>query len=268
MDKETLSNYGWIVIAVLVLAVMIALATPFGGYVRTAVKSTTAGLFETNRSALNSTGLINIADQSFDDGSNTTAEIKRNGIIPDGAKYIKADGTTLEGNGTNTFPDTPATGDTYEEGDYIYIYDKRGLTRNLSYGNQWNVETKDKTKNRYGQIPSEIAGKPVTCVSFAFSGCTSLTTAPVIPSSVTDMYSTFSGCASLTTASTIPSKVIKMDNIFFGCTALTGTIEINANPNSGSYRACFLGNSKPIILTGSSKMLSQIAEGRSNITVQ
>ena len=30
MDKETLSNYGWIVICVLVLAVMIALATPFG----------------------------------------------------------------------------------------------------------------------------------------------------------------------------------------------------------------------------------------------
>ena len=30
MDKETLSNYGWIVICVLVLAVMLALATPFG----------------------------------------------------------------------------------------------------------------------------------------------------------------------------------------------------------------------------------------------
>ena len=30
MDKETLSNYGWVVICVLVLVVMIALATPFG----------------------------------------------------------------------------------------------------------------------------------------------------------------------------------------------------------------------------------------------
>ena len=28
MDKETLSNYGWVVICVLVLVVMIALATP------------------------------------------------------------------------------------------------------------------------------------------------------------------------------------------------------------------------------------------------
>ena len=32
MDKETLSNYGWVVICVLVLVVMIALATPFGKY--------------------------------------------------------------------------------------------------------------------------------------------------------------------------------------------------------------------------------------------
>ena len=42
MDKETLSNYGWIVICVLVLSVMIALATPFGTYVSNAVKSTTS----------------------------------------------------------------------------------------------------------------------------------------------------------------------------------------------------------------------------------
>ena len=71
MDKETLSNYGWIVICVLVLAVMIALATPFGSYVSSAVKSTTTGLFETNRSALNATGLINVEDQKFADKEKT-----------------------------------------------------------------------------------------------------------------------------------------------------------------------------------------------------
>ena len=36
MDKETLSNYGWIVICVIVLAVMIALATPFAEEIREA----------------------------------------------------------------------------------------------------------------------------------------------------------------------------------------------------------------------------------------
>ncbi len=65
MDKETLSNYGWIVIAVLVLVVMIALATPFGSFVSEAVQSTTKGLFDVNKSALDSTGLINIDDQEF-----------------------------------------------------------------------------------------------------------------------------------------------------------------------------------------------------------
>ena len=66
MDKETLSNYGWIVICVLVLAVMIALATPFGTFVSEAVQSTTKGLFDVNKSALDSTGLITIDNQEFD----------------------------------------------------------------------------------------------------------------------------------------------------------------------------------------------------------
>ena len=44
MDKETLSNYGWVVIAVLVISVMVALATPFGTFVSNGVKSTTIGL--------------------------------------------------------------------------------------------------------------------------------------------------------------------------------------------------------------------------------
>ena len=133
MDKETLSNYGWIVIAVLVLAIMIALATPFGDYISSAVKSTTAGLFATNQKALNQTGLINIADQDFNN-NNSTTETKRNDVIPDGAIYTKADGTTLEGNGTNTFPDTPAKDDTYEYGDYKYTYGH--------YGTGWSVKVK------------------------------------------------------------------------------------------------------------------------------
>ncbi len=64
MDKETLSNYGWIVICVLVLAVMIALASPFGKFVSDAVQSTTQGLFDVEQNALGAAGL-DIADQSF-----------------------------------------------------------------------------------------------------------------------------------------------------------------------------------------------------------
>ena len=85
MDKETLSNYGWIVIAVMVLAVMIALATPFGTFVSSAIKSTTQGLFDVNQSALNSTGLITIDGQEFEEDNSITKE-KAN--IFDSSKYL------------------------------------------------------------------------------------------------------------------------------------------------------------------------------------
>lgn len=66
MDKETLSNYGWIVILILILAVMIALATPFGNFIAGAIKSTTAGFFSVNQNAMNAGG-ITIPGQNFDD---------------------------------------------------------------------------------------------------------------------------------------------------------------------------------------------------------
>ena len=71
MDKSTLSNYGWIVIAVLVLAVMIALATPFGQYVENGVRSTTQGLFDTSEKAMNVVGM------SAGDGSFESATTKK-----------------------------------------------------------------------------------------------------------------------------------------------------------------------------------------------
>jgi len=52
MDKETLSNYGWIVICVLVLAVMLALATPFGTFIADGFKATYTGLFQTGDNAM------------------------------------------------------------------------------------------------------------------------------------------------------------------------------------------------------------------------
>ena len=71
MDKNTLSNYGWIVIAVLVLSVMIALATPFGQYVEQGVRATTEGLFDTSKNAVNSAFAdlgVQMNDQTFEEG--------------------------------------------------------------------------------------------------------------------------------------------------------------------------------------------------------
>lgn len=53
MDKSTLSHYGWIVIVVLILAVMLALATPFGTYVGDAVVTTARGFVGISENNLN-----------------------------------------------------------------------------------------------------------------------------------------------------------------------------------------------------------------------
>jgi hypothetical protein len=74
MDKETLSNYGWIVILVLILAVMIALATPFGSFIADAVKATTAGFFSVNQNAMGAAG-ITIPGQEFADTNVENVEL-------------------------------------------------------------------------------------------------------------------------------------------------------------------------------------------------
>ena len=66
MDKETLSHYGWIVILVLILSVLLALATPFGTFVADGFKATYTGLFQTGTSALDvglsAVGVKNVLD--------------------------------------------------------------------------------------------------------------------------------------------------------------------------------------------------------------
>ena len=83
MDKQTLSNYGWVVICVLVLIVMIALATPFGKYVATAVQNTTTALTDTaDKQAENAGGVLNIISPEFDT-TNTTNENKADNLYYD-----------------------------------------------------------------------------------------------------------------------------------------------------------------------------------------
>ena len=75
MDKETLSNYGWIVICTLVLAVMIALATPFGGYIRDGIWSVTNGLNDTLNKNMEIVGLNGGGGSGNVDDNQTTGKI-------------------------------------------------------------------------------------------------------------------------------------------------------------------------------------------------
>jgi hypothetical protein len=52
MDKQTLSHYGWIIIVTLVLAVLMAFATPFGEYVGEAASSALKGYGSVNEDAM------------------------------------------------------------------------------------------------------------------------------------------------------------------------------------------------------------------------
>lgn len=62
MDKETLSNYGWVVICVIILAIMITLATPFGNEIKNAVVTAVQKLMDTASGALSG---INTSATSF-----------------------------------------------------------------------------------------------------------------------------------------------------------------------------------------------------------
>lgn len=255
MDKNTLSNYGWIVIAVLVLAVMMALATPFGSYIKSGVESTTQGLFDTSENALNVVGM-SAGDGSFESGTSApeydhnAPELHPSGTIPEGATYKdNSTGETLSAG--DNFP-TPQSLDYYKYGDYGYTY--------VPESSGWKVKALDNTKSEYGSILESINGKPVKLLYYTFSNCSNIIISPVVPNSITSMSSTFVGCSSLTTAPEIPDSVTSMNNTFQYCTNLTGVIVVNANLTS-SISNCFMlkSSGKNIILTGSCTKLQELA---------
>lgn len=63
MDKQTLSNYGWLIIVTLILAVMLALATPFGTYVGDAVVSVANGFVGTSDNAIDKNNISSMQNK-------------------------------------------------------------------------------------------------------------------------------------------------------------------------------------------------------------
>ena len=247
MDKETLSNYGWIVILVLVLAVMLALATPFGTFIAGAIKSTTAGLFDVNQAALGSAG-IDVNDMVFENCDHLETELRNvtdtytgdtcckacgavmsagqtvRPKVSEGATYTAADGTVY-GPGEE-MPEVVTTGDGYTYGGYDYRYNQYS-NGNMSWTtdetqNGWGVDTTLNNQVSYGEIMSTINGQPVTNMAYTFNNCYSMSTPPQIPNTVTNMNRTFQGC-NITTAPDISActKLTTMNGTFYGCKKLT-----------------------------------------------
>lgn len=258
MDKSTLSNYGWIVIAVLVLAVMIALATPFGTYIKSGVESTTAGLFDTSEKAMNVVGM-SAGNGSFESGSGETETVVAGATTKDGT-FLTWDELKLAENGTkygynaSAITDTSIGDGAFEE---CESFTSIVLPINLkTIGNNsfnWAVGFQNISISHCVELTTIGNNAFNYCYyikNIDISNCTKLTTIGIntfnccnsltgitMPNSVTTIEDgAFGNCVSLTSI-TIPNNVTTIGNDAFGnCTSLTSvtmpnnvtTIENNA----------------------------------------
>lgn len=272
MDKETLSNYGWIVICVMVLAVMLAFASPFGNFVANAIKATTQGLFDVNQNALDAAG-IQIMEQEFENmlnGNGSDPALNPSNVTLTDNTYSHGDyiytrpitgnsfgASTLEEAWEALYAELSAQGMTWQ--DLVEMYAQYGYTEEQVKAEMgltqetfapakvedfWNVEINlnvtDKNQKTYGPILESINGIPVTDLTSTFANCTLLETAPVIPNSITTMVFTFGKCSSLKTAPTIPSSVINMMGAFQECTSLISTPDLSKCNNLTSLEQTFM----------------------------
>ena len=94
--------------------------------------------------------------------------------------------------------------------------------------------------------------------SSGFSGCTTLTKAPHIPASVTNMNMCFEGCSSLTEAPELPANITNMQYCFNGCSSLSSVQELpeNVTDMDGCFLNCTALTQVPDIPETVSKMES------------
>ena len=249
MDKETLSNYGWIVICVLVLAVMIALATPFGTFVADGFKATYTGLFQTGDSALdvglNAVGVSNklpcghgrkeAGDHSQKECGHYNCDDTDCGCVPaacgieghwsgDGKDHTtvnhsdhtyacQCEGWVIPKGGTYT----TASGTVYNSGEQLpcgYSSSQTGDT--FQYGDY--IYTARTTDSNAWSVTGVVDKNKTTYGTMIES----------INNDVVDMMDrTFVGCTALENAPVIPNSIKQLVWTFRGCTSLTSAPTIH-----------------------------------------
>jgi len=253
MDRSTFSNYGWLIIAVVVVSIMIVLATPLGDGIKEGLYTATDSM--NDRMSIVQDGQVSLEDhsgavKSWNIGA-TSANINYNGS--NGADSVTAtlykDGKlVVTGSGNVTvFSNTadavaPWCSSTYKNQVKSSVIASTVKPTSMKYWYQYcsnltaaptipsSVTDMSRTFlscTALTQAPDIPSG--VTAMGYTFDGCTALTQAPDIPSSVTDMRYTFNGCTALTQAPAIPSSVTNMYATFFGCTSLTQAPKIPAS---------------------------------------
>ena len=210
MDKETLSNYGWIVICVLIIAVMVALASPFGSYIRSGIENTTQGLYDTERTAMGIAGL-KVNKQKFHTFTTNFEYSIKNKEMPTEFAYGDYIYIRSGSNGNYTWSVRLNTSYTGNSDDYTFGFD---------------VKSTDREQTSYGKILESAFGYPITNLHELFRGCSSLTDCVEIPYAATDISYMYYGCSSLTVAPEIPDYVSNMKYTFYGCCSIVSAPEI------------------------------------------
>ena len=186
MDKSTLSNYGWIVIVTLVLAVMLALATPFGTFVGKGASNVIKTFVQSSDNAVDEDN-IDTQSEQWDVYLNDNEYNHLLGIH-EGGTYTTVGGETVTsaiGDGIVNFPSRePQVGDTYVYGDYEYKYGyecktataiqigkttswNANPTENL---NGWGVRRLDTSLTEYQPVLETINGKPLKSMANLYVG--------------------------------------------------------------------------------------------------
>jgi hypothetical protein len=225
MDKSTLSNYGWIVVVTLVLAVMLALATPFGDYVGQGASEILKSYATASNNAVNPD---NIETQSKDWDIYLNNNEKNHTVVADNAIYTDINGKTYTTGAP--IPTKAEIGDTYECGSYIYEY--VGIT------DKWKVSVKSKDQVTYEPFLEAINGEPIFSALSLFDGCTKLEYLPegfTVPEGIYIMQNFFRNCSSLKTIPStfkIPSTARLLANMFKNCTSLESLPETFVIPST------------------------------------
>lgn len=269
MDRNTLSNYGWIIVTTIIIALMIVLATPFGNYIGDAFTSVVDGFSEKVAEGTDEAITVSrMGDKggSIYHGNETEVFALTSAYASEGdATFIPGDNGAIEAMVANM----PQIGDKVIYGDYVYEY--KEYVGGISKG--WDVSLKDgnTSKSSYPAIAETVLGAPVVSIGSTFYSCTNLVEAPALPDTIENMSGAFYNCSSLTTVAKMPDNAKVIDGAFMNCTSLTGTIIVGSNLTD--YLMVFSGTTQPINLYGltGSSLAAEVAvtansEGNANIT--
>ena len=223
MDRQTLAHYGWIVIVALVLAVMLALATPFGKYVMDGVSSIASGYINASNEAMSEENKDKLVSEWEDKWLNSTGNehvnptpvidvMNPNGIVPEGAQY-KDVSTGITYNPGENMNITPEEGDWYKYNGYTYYYGRYWCPWGYSIWCDCSDTTCEGWSVHYfgseaspPPIIESINGENVTTMVCAFQD------------------SCFDSDHTTVTAPQIPKTIIYAGNAFDMCEELTGAV--------------------------------------------